>query len=211
MFLPLVPLSILASALGLVVRFRRSSGVERLQLKWLTFAGALVALLYGVTMLATLVGTSRRPDRTPAAVTALQTLSLVAFVLLPVAIGIAILRHRLFDIDVVINRTLVYGALTVTLGAFYLGSVLLLRFLVSPFTGDSDLAVAGSTLAVAALFRPARAHGSSRWSTGGSTDAATTPRTPWTPSAPGCGTSSTSTRSASTCGPRSPRRCSRRT
>ena len=86
----------------------------------------------------------------------LQTLSLVAFVLLPIAIGIAMLRHRLFDLDVVINRTLVYGALTLTLGAFYLGSVLLLGFLVSPFTGDSDLAVAASTLGVAALFRPAR-------------------------------------------------------
>ncbi len=76
--------------------------------------------------------------------------------LLPIAIGIAILRYRLFDIDLVINRTLVYGSLTLTLGAFYLGSVLLLRFLVSPFTGDSDLAVAASTLAVAALFRPVR-------------------------------------------------------
>ena len=155
-FLPLVPLSILASALGLVLRFRRATGLERLQLKWLTFAGALVALLYGLTMLGTLAGTLLSPDRTPTAVVVLQTLSLVAFVLLPIAIGIAILRHGLFDLDVVINRTLVYGALTLTLGAFYLGSVLLLGFLVSPFTGDSDLAVAASTLGVAALFRPAR-------------------------------------------------------
>ncbi len=157
-FLPLIPLTILASALGLVVRFRRSSGIERLQLKWLTFAGAQVALLYGLTMVATLVGSVVSPGRTPTAVTALQTFALVAFMLLPVAIGIAMLRYRLFDVDVAINRTVVYGALTVVLGAFYLGSVLLLRFLVSPLTGDSDLAVAGSTLAVAALFRPVR-HG----------------------------------------------------
>jgi hypothetical protein len=135
-------LSILLAAVSLVIRFRRSRGVERLQLKWFVSA----ALLFALACLAFL-GLSGELELLG------QLLIVTAYALIPIAAGVAILRHRLYDIDVVINRALVYGALTMTLGATYLGSVLLIGLAV----GRSGFAVAVSTLAVAALFRPARA------------------------------------------------------
>lgn len=155
--LVLFPVCIIACAVGLVRRFRRSQGVERLQLKWLAAAGAIVACLMFsaivlpiVTRAVGISDESSKPWFAP-----LDTLSFLSFALLPAAIGVAILRHGLYEIDAIINRAVVYGFLTVTLAGAYLGSVLLLQFLL-PVTRQSDLAVAGSTLAVAALFRPAR-------------------------------------------------------
>ena len=155
-FLPLVPLCIIASAVSLVVRFRRAGGVVRQQLKWLTLAVAVVAGLFGVTMAATLLASTGPPGADPFGVRLLQTLSLASFILVPAAIGTAVLRHRLFDIDVVINRAVVYTALTAALALAYLGTVLLLQQVLRPLTDSSDLSVAGSTLAVAGLFRPLR-------------------------------------------------------
>jgi hypothetical protein len=154
--LPLLPACIVAAAVALVLRLRRSRGIERQQLKWLAEAGVLVATCY----LAAMAGQFLKPHpftgSDPSWLTAFQNLALASFGLLPLAIGIALLRHRLYDIDRILNRTLVYAMLTAALVVTYLGSVLLFRLLLDPVVGRSDLAVAGSTLAVAALFRPVR-------------------------------------------------------
>src|SRR4051794_8548817 len=139
---------------ALVIRYRRADELDRAQLRWVALGGAVFLAIYIVTLpLPSTLGTS--DDSTAANL--ITAVSQAAFGALPIAIGYAILRHRLYDIDVVVNRTLVYGALTATLAAAYLGCVLLLQLLLGGITGDSGLAVAGSTLAVAALFRPARA------------------------------------------------------
>jgi len=153
--LPLFALCFVACAVGLVRRFRRSHGVERQQLKWLATAGAVVASVFLVSIVTSAVAAPT--GREPAWLLALNQVSFLLWALLPISIGIAILRHGLYSIDVVINRALVYGSLTAALAVVYLGSVLLLQLVLSPLTDQSDLAVAGSTLAVAALFRPARA------------------------------------------------------
>ncbi len=154
--LALLPVCIAAAAVSLILRFRRSRGVVRQQLKWLAGAGAIVAFCYLLGMAGTFLKPAPFEGEDPAWLLVVQDLVLVSFALIPVAIGMAILRHRLYDIDRVINRTLVYGSLTVLLVATYLVLVLGLRVLLGPLTGQSDLAVAASTLAVAALFRPLR-------------------------------------------------------
>jgi MFS family permease len=144
----LLAVAVVGSPLSLVLRLRRSAGLERQQIKWLMWAGSVAA----VTVL---LGSTVGYEYAGAGVS--NAVIMTSILTLPVATGIAILRYRLYDIDVVINRTLVYAALTATLAAAYLGSVLLFQLVLSGLTSDSGLAVAGSTLAVAALVRPARA------------------------------------------------------
>ena len=125
-----------------MLRFRRSRGEERQQLKWFTYAGALLPLALLGDFLSGAAG---------------ELLFAVPVVFLPVATGIAILRHRLYDIDRLINRTLVYGLLTVILGLIYAATVLVLGQVFGGL-GDNppNWVIAGATLAVAALFQPAR-------------------------------------------------------
>jgi hypothetical protein len=141
--------TVLIAIAAVVARFRAARGIERQQLKWLALlavlAVAVLALLLVVAQFANL-------DTGSGQVAAGVMLGLLSMA--PVlAAAVAILRYRLYDVDVVINRALVYGALTALLGATYLGLVLLIGLAV----GKSGFAVAASTLAVAALFRPARA------------------------------------------------------
>jgi hypothetical protein len=152
----LIPITIVASAVALVGRFRRSRAEERLQLKWLTAAGGTVACLYLAAMAGSLTYAFSDSNADPLWAQVLDQVALVSFGLIPVAIGVAILKHRLYDIDLIINRTLVYGALTALLATTYFGMVVLLQGVI-PAASDSDLTIAGSTLAVAALFRPLRA------------------------------------------------------
>ena len=138
----LLVLSGLAAAGSLVIRFRRSQGEERQQLKWFTYAVGLLPLFVLADFLPYSGG---------------SLLSAVPLVLLPVAVGIAILRYRLYDIARLINRTLVYGLLTALLAGVYAGTVLVLGQVFGGVGKDPpSWAVAGATLAVAALFQPAR-------------------------------------------------------
>ncbi len=159
--LAVLPVCIMASATSVLGRFRRATGVERLQLRWFVSAGVMIALLFLLSFTASVLAWatgafSGAPGRAARWMDALETLTVWSFVLLPVSIGIAVLRYRLYAIDRVINRALVYGLLTAALACVYLVSVLVLQTLLSPLTDRSDLAVAASTLAVAALFRPVR-------------------------------------------------------
>jgi hypothetical protein len=158
----LAGIAFLLAAISLVLRFRRSQGIERQQLKWFAYVGLLAATGLAIAMAQVLFGAQPSDDTEGGWLEVVGAVgwfvALGSIVIgIPIATGMAILRHRLYDIDVVINRTLVYGALTATLAAAYLGTVLLLQLALSPLTEDSGLAIAGSTLAVAALFRPARA------------------------------------------------------
>ncbi len=143
---PVVAAAAFAGIASLVVRYRRARGVERQQLKWVAGAGCLlVVAAFGGSLLSPWLGSG-----------AGWIGILLGLLSIAIAVGVALLRHRLYDLDVVVNRTLVYAGLTALLAGTYLVCVLLLQLVASGAAGGSSLAVAVSTLAVAALFRPAR-------------------------------------------------------
>jgi MFS family permease len=146
-----------ASAASLVVRYRRARGPERQQVKWLAATAAGVAVVYAVVVpLGAYV--DRSSQNTPAWLLVAQTVSLLSFVLIPVSIVFAVLRYRLYEIDVIIRRTLVYAVLVAVLAALYLGGVTVVGGLLRTVTGGSGaIGVTVSTLAVAAAFQPVRA------------------------------------------------------
>src|SRR5215207_6113093 len=140
--------AILLSALSIVVRYRRAGGAERQQLKWFALAAVLIG---AVTAGHLLFLDALLPEAL------VNMLDAVTITVLYVAVGIAILRYRLYDIDIIINRTLVYGSLTMTLVLVYFGSVVGLQYILRALTGqESQLAIVASTLVIAALFNPLR-------------------------------------------------------
>ncbi|HEY8656827.1 MAG TPA: hypothetical protein VIN34_08845 [Candidatus Limnocylindria bacterium] len=143
--------------ISMVVRLRRARGVERQQMKWFAYAAVALALVF-VGTAAAFFSPLRALDpgaRFPAAMFG-GVPFLLALMALPIGAAVAILRYRLYDIDVLINRTLVYGALSATLAATYFAGVVLLQAALRPLIGGSELPVALSTLAVVALFAPLR-------------------------------------------------------
>ena len=156
----LLPLCILISALSLLRRYRRSGAEVREQIKWLAFAASFVGVTY---LSAVIVGIFFVPqlfsggDKTPVLYSLILNVVLMSFAGVPLAIGFAVLKYRLYDIDLIINRALIYGALTATLILIYVGCVVGLQYALRTLTGgESTLAVVASTLVIAALFNPLR-------------------------------------------------------
>jgi hypothetical protein len=159
----LLPLCILASASSLVMRYRSSGGEEREQIKWIAYSASVVGLLSLITMVSSLFSPLSPlawfAAGTPLWLGLLQHAVLVSFGGVPIAVGFAVLKYRLYDIDVIINRTLVYGSLTTLLAAVYFGGVTATQAIYRTLTGQEQqpqLAIVISTLVIAALFTPLR-------------------------------------------------------
>jgi len=127
-------------------------GAQRAQLKWLSYAAVLFVLTFAVQGI---LEPQLEADF-PMADTALQALGAVTFAAIPTSIGIAILRYRPYDIDVLINHTVVYGATSAAIAVTFFAGIVVLQAVLRPLTSGSELAVAGSTLVSFALFQPIR-------------------------------------------------------
>jgi hypothetical protein len=152
---------ILASAVSLILRYRHSGGEVREQIKWIALAGSFVGLLLSTVLGLIIVSEVMKGsgDSTPLWLQGLLFVMVLSFAGVPVAIGFAVLRYRLYDIDLLINRTLVYGSLTVSLAVVYFGGVTVTQAIFRALTSQEEqpqLAVVVSTLVIAALFNPLR-------------------------------------------------------
>src|SRR5215211_673309 len=159
--LPLLPLCMLASALSLVMRYRRSRGDVRQQIKWIAFAASLVALTYLIAIVALFIHPSEIwfAAGLPLWLDLIEYAALLSITSVPITIGFAVLKYRLYDIDIIINRTLVYGSLTAILAGVYFGGVTATQALFRDLAGQEQLpqlVVVASTLVIAALFNPLR-------------------------------------------------------
>ena len=147
-----VPVFAIGALSSIAIRFRRSTGTERLQLKWFVLAVGLA----GVAGLLALIEISPLPLPVPD--TLVWSLPATVPAAIPIAIGVAVLRYRLYDIDRIVSRTVTYGLVVAAMGALYVAGVVGLGAAVAGMTGEQggDLVVAASVLAVVALFRPVR-------------------------------------------------------
>jgi hypothetical protein len=155
----MLPLCMLASASSLMMRYRRSGGEVREQIKWIAFAASVVVIVYLLAVVASFVVPSVTwfAAASPLWLNILEYAALVSLTVVPIAVGFAVSKYRLYDIDIIINRTLVYGSLTATLIAVYFGGIVVLQRVFVLLTGQqSTLAVVASTLMIAALFNPLR-------------------------------------------------------
>ena len=155
----LLPLCILASAISLVLRFLRSGGEEREQIKWLAFAASILGLGLSSFLIPGILTPEATGGADPLWQNLLEDAVTLSFAGVAVAVGIAILRYRLYEIDLIINRTLVYGLLTAMLALVYFGGVATTQSIFRALTGHEQqpqLAVVVSTLVIAALFNPLR-------------------------------------------------------
>ena len=148
-----------AAVLSVARRFRGARGIERQQIKWFAYAAAILgaAVVVNAVVQASYVAVSRNEPALTAPIDRLAQVFLIfAMALLPISIGLAILRYRLYDVDLVINRTIVYAVVSTILLVLYVIAVVSLQTILRPLTSGSELAVAGSTLLVVALFQPIR-------------------------------------------------------
>lgn len=140
------------AAASLIVRYRRASGVERAQLKWFAAMAALIGVSFAVALPAN--GATSGPLVVVGG--GAWLFLFVGLALLPVAIGIAILRYRLYEIDRLVSRTVSWALVSATVGGLFVGSILVLQAVLAPLTKSNTIAVAVSTLVVAGLFQPLR-------------------------------------------------------